>query len=95
MIAKWLATHPRVLLLDEPTRGIDVHAKNEIYRLIGELARSGMAILMVSSELPEIMSLSDRIGVLSEGRLTVEMSRSEATEANLLQAALPARPQPV
>ena len=89
VIAKWLATRPRVLLLDEPTRGIDIHAKNEIYRLIRELALSGMAILMVSSELPEIMTLSDRIFVLSEGRLTAEVSRAEATEEVLLQAALP------
>jgi ribose transport system ATP-binding protein len=89
VLAKWLATRPRVLLLDEPTRGIDIHAKSEIYRLIGELAQSGMAILMVSSELPEIMALSDRILVLSEGCLTAEMTRSEATEERLLQAALP------
>lgn len=91
VIAKWLATRPRVLLLDEPTRGIDIHAKSEIYRLVAELAESGMAILMVSSELPEIMALSDRILVLSEGHLTAEMSRSEATEEKLLQAALPGR----
>ena len=89
VIAKWLATRPKVLLLDEPTRGIDVGAKNEIYRLIGELATAGLAIIMSSSELPEIMTIADRIIVLSEGRQTAEFTRVQATEESILRAALP------
>jgi ribose transport system ATP-binding protein len=89
VLAKWLATRPRVLLLDEPTRGIDINAKNQIYRLIHELARAGLAIVMISSELPEIMAIAHRILVLSEGRQTAEFSRSEASEEAILRAALP------
>ena len=70
MLAKWLATGPKVLLLDEPTRGIDINAKKEIYAIIDELARSGLGVVMVSSELPEILAIADRILVLAEGRLT-------------------------
>ena len=89
VISKWLATKPKVLLLDEPTRGIDVNAKNEIYRLISELAAAGLAIVMSSSELPEIMTIADRMIVVSEGRKTAEFSRAEATEESILRAALP------
>ncbi len=89
VIAKWLATRPRVLLLDEPTRGIDVNAKNQIYQLIHELAAAGLAIVMVSSELPEIIAIAHRIIVLSEGRQTAEFPRSQATEESILKAALP------
>lgn len=89
VIAKWLATHPRILLLDEPTRGIDVNAKNEIYRLISELTQKGLAIVMVSSELPEIMAVADRIIVLSEGKQTAEFARSQATEELIMKAAIP------
>jgi ribose transport system ATP-binding protein len=89
VIAKWLATRPKVLLLDEPTRGIDVNAKNEIYKLISELAAAGLAIVMISSELPEIMTIADRIIVLSEGRQTAEFAHAEATEEAVLKAALP------
>jgi ribose transport system ATP-binding protein len=89
VIAKWLATNPRILLLDEPTRGVDVNAKNEIYRLISELAQAGLAIVMVSSELPEIMAIADRIIVLSEGKQTAEFSRSQATEELIMKAAIP------
>ncbi|MGB8225397.1 MAG: sugar ABC transporter ATP-binding protein [Sedimentisphaerales bacterium] len=89
VIAKWLAIEPRVILLDEPTRGIDVNAKNEIYKLISELAAAGLGIVMVSSELPEIMAISDRIIVLSEGRQTGSFSPSQATEEILLKAAIP------
>jgi ribose transport system ATP-binding protein len=89
VVSKWLATQPKVLLLDEPTRGIDINAKREIYALVDELARSGLGVVMVSSELPEIMALSDRILVLSEGRVTAEFVRGEATEEKLLSAALP------
>ena len=88
VIAKWLATHPKVLLLDEPTRGIDVGAKREIYQLIGELAAQGMGILFVSSELPEILAISDHILVMSESRLTARLSRAEATEEIIMKASL-------
>ena len=74
VIGKWLATAPRVLLLDEPTRGIDVGAKREIYDLIFRLAREGLAIVVVSSELPELLLLADRILVMSEGRQTAILS---------------------
>jgi ribose transport system ATP-binding protein len=89
VIAKWLATHPKVLMLDEPTRGIDINAKNEIYRLIMELASEGLAIIVVSSELPEILAISDRILVMSEGCITAEIPASEATEDCILKAAIP------
>jgi ribose transport system ATP-binding protein len=89
VLAKWLATQPNILLLDEPTRGIDVKAKNEIYKLIGNLASSGIAIVMISSELPEILSISDRIIVLSEGKISGEFSPTAATEEKLLEAAIP------
>ncbi len=89
IIAKWLATNPRILLLDEPTRGIDVNAKNEIYRIISELTQAGLAIVMVSSELPEIMAIADRIIVLSEGKQTAEFSHSQATEELIMKAAIP------
>jgi ribose transport system ATP-binding protein len=89
VIAKWLATNPQILLLDEPTRGIDVNAKNEIYKLISELARAGLAIVMVSSELPEIMAIADRIIVLSEGKHTAEFTHSQATEESIMKAAIP------
>jgi len=89
VLAKWLATKPRVLLLDEPTRGIDINAKNEIYKLVMQLARAGLGILVVSSELPEILALSDRVLVLAEGCLTAEIPANEATEDNILKAAIP------
>ncbi len=87
IIARWLLTDPKLLLLDEPTRGIDVGAKAEIYTLIRRLADLGMAILMTSSELPELLTVSDRILVLCEGRLTAELPRSEATEETIMDAA--------
>ena len=79
VLAKWLATEPRVLILDEPTRGIDVGAKAEIHRLMGELAGQGLAILMISSELPEVLGMSDRVLVVREGRIAAEFSRAGAT----------------
>ncbi len=79
VLAKWLLTKPRVLFLDEPTRGIDIGAKQEIYREINKLAREGLAIVLVSSELPEVLGLSDRVLVMHEGRLTGEFTRAEAT----------------
>jgi ABC-type sugar transport system ATPase subunit len=91
VLAKCLATEPKVLLLDEPTRGIDIGAKKEIYTLIDELARSGLGVVMVSSELPEILGIADRIMVLCEGQKTAEFKRGEATEEMLVKAALPRR----
>ena len=89
VLAKWLAKKPKILMLDEPTRGIDINAKNEIYKLILTLAEQGLGIIMVSSELPEILALSDRILVLSEGNLTATIPIQEATESNILKAAIP------
>lgn len=88
VLAKWLATRPKLLLLDEPTRGIDINAKTEIYKLIIRLANEGLGILVVSSELPEILSISDRILVMAEGQLTGEFLASEATEDGILKAAI-------
>jgi D-xylose transport system ATP-binding protein len=87
VLAKWLLTNPRVLFLDEPTRGIDVGAKQEIYSQINELAKAGLAIVLVSSELPEVLGLSDRILVLHEGRMTGEFSRADATPEAVMACA--------
>lgn len=87
ILGRWLATSPRLLILDEPTRGIDVGAKAEIYRLMGELVQRGMGIILVSSELPEVMGLSDRILVMHEGRLTAEFGRAEFDQERIMQAA--------
>jgi ABC-type sugar transport system ATPase subunit len=87
VLARWLLTEPRVLLLDEPTRGIDVGAKSEIYALIRRLVAEGMAVVMTSSELPELLAVADRILVLCEGRVTAEIPRSEATEEAIMHAA--------
>lgn len=87
VLAKWLLTKPRVLFLDEPTRGIDVGAKQEIYAEINRLAESGLAIVLVSSELPEVLGLSDRILVLHEGRVTGEFKREEATPEAVMSCA--------
>lgn len=89
VLAKWLATDPIVLMLDEPTRGIDVNAKQEIYDLLAELAAQGLGVIVVSSELPEILAISDRIVVLREGRKSAEFDRDDANEERLLRAALP------
>jgi ribose transport system ATP-binding protein len=88
IIGRWLLTRPRILLLDDPTRGIDVGAKAELYGLIDRLCREGMGVLFTSSELPELLTLSDRILVLAEGRLTAELSRAEATEHQIMEAAM-------
>ena len=87
VLGKWLLTNPKVLFLDEPTRGIDVGAKQEIYAEINKLAKEGLAIVMVSSELPEVLGLSDRVLVLHEGKLTGEFSRTEATPEKVMVAA--------
>jgi D-xylose transport system ATP-binding protein len=87
VLAKWLLTNPRVLFLDEPTRGIDVGAKQEIYAQINKLAREGLAIVLVSSELPEVLGLSDRVLVLHEGRVTGEFRREEASPEAVMSCA--------
>ena len=87
VLGKWLLTNPKVLFLDEPTRGIDVGAKQEIYSEINKLAKEGLAIVMVSSELPEVLGLSDRVMVLHEGKLTGEFTKSEATPEKVMAAA--------
>jgi ABC-type sugar transport system ATPase subunit len=87
VIAKWLLTESDVLILDEPTRGIDVGAKAEVYKLINELAKQGKAILMISSELPEILQLSDRVYVMCEGHVTAEFGRDELDSRKIMTAA--------
>ncbi|MBV8967991.1 MAG: sugar ABC transporter ATP-binding protein, partial [Verrucomicrobia bacterium] len=87
LISRWLLTEPDLLILDEPTRGIDVGAKSEVYRLMTELVRSGKAIIMISSELPEILGMSDRIMVMHEGDKVGELLRNEATQEKILQMA--------
>ena len=79
VIAKWLETSPKVLILDEPTRGVDVGAKAEIHTIMGELVKQGVAILMISSELPEVLGMSDRVLVISGGCITGEIARADAT----------------
>jgi rhamnose transport system ATP-binding protein len=87
-LARWLATEPSVLILDEPTQGVDVGAKSEIHRLMGELARRGLAIIMISSELPEVLGMSDRIAVMHAGRIVGVLGRAEATQEKVLELAL-------
>lgn len=87
VLAKWLGIGPKVLILDEPTRGVDVGAKREIYLLINELAERGVAIIMISSDLPEVLSISDRIMVVREGRLMGEVAKAEATQERVMQLA--------
>jgi rhamnose transport system ATP-binding protein len=87
VVAKSLAREPNVLLLDEPTRGVDVGAKSEIYRLMDDLAKEGKAILLISSELEEVLSMADRVLVMREGRISGEFSRREATQESVMTAA--------
>jgi len=87
VLGKWLSTNPRVLILDEPTRGIDVGTKASVHQLMSELAADGMAIMLISSELPEILGMSDRIIVMREGVMTGEFSREEASQEKILTAA--------
>jgi len=87
VIAKWLATEPQLLIIDEPTRGIDVGTKSEVHRLLSELAGQGLAVLMISSELPEVLGMADRVLVVCEGRITAELDRSEATPESVMAAA--------
>ena len=87
VLAKWLSTEPSVLIVDEPTRGIDVGTKAEVHRLLSELAREGLAVLMISSDLPEVLGMADRVLVMHEGRLAAEIPRAEATEETVMAAA--------
>ncbi len=88
VLGKWLARNPKVLILDEPTRGIDVGAKSEIHKIINQLAKENIAIIMISSELPEILGVSDRIIVMHEGEITAEFDYKEASEENIMTAAV-------
>lgn len=88
VLAKWLSTEPKILLMDEPTRGIDINAKNEIYKLIEKLASEGLSIIVASSEIPELLAISDRILVMADGKISGEFNAEEATEEKLLKAAI-------
>jgi rhamnose transport system ATP-binding protein len=87
VLAKWLARNPKLLIVDEPTRGIDIGTKAEVHRLLISLADQGVAVLVISSELPEVLTIADRILVMREGRLVAEMPRAEATEEAIVSAA--------
>ena len=87
-VARWLAIHPEVMILDEPTQGVDIGSKSEIHQIMGELAEQGMAIVMISSELPEILGMSDRIAVMHAGTIAGILSRGEATQEKILALAL-------
>jgi len=87
VIAKWLAMAPKVLVLDEPTKGIDIGAKAAIHALMCEMAKAGVGIIMISSELPEVMAMSDQVLVMHRGRITGEFNRENATEEKLMRAA--------
>jgi L-arabinose transport system ATP-binding protein len=89
VLARWLARRPAVLILDEPTRGVDVSAKAEIYAIIEELAAQGVAVLVISSELPEVLGLADRVVVMRTGRVVGELSRAQASETSVLALAMP------
>jgi ABC-type sugar transport system ATPase subunit len=88
VLAKWLETRPRVLLLDEPTRGVDIGAKHDIYELMNRWTQEGIAILLITSEMPELLAMSDRILVLHRGRITGEFTRDQATQERILKAAM-------
>jgi putative multiple sugar transport system ATP-binding protein len=85
VLSKWLFTDPKILILDEPTRGIDVGAKHEIYLIINRLAAEGMACILISSEMPEIIGMSDRIYVMSAGRITAELPAETASQEEIMR----------
>jgi ABC-type sugar transport system ATPase subunit len=87
VLARWLATNPRILILDEPTHGVDIGAKAEIYHLMRDLAEAGMGIILISSELPEILAMSDRVAVMHEGRLMGILDQKEANESEIMSLA--------
>jgi inositol transport system ATP-binding protein len=95
VLAKWLVGNVKILIMDEPTRGIDVGAKAEIHRLMDKFAHEGMAIIMISSELPEIVGMSDRVVVMHEGRINGILSRTEATQETIMKLATKSIPCPV
>ncbi|MEG1268715.1 MAG: ATP-binding cassette domain-containing protein, partial [Oscillospiraceae bacterium] len=88
ILSRWMAMNPKIIILDEPTKGIDVGAKSEIYSMICKVAKQGIAVIFISSELPEVIGLSDRIIVLKDGRLTAEISHKDATESEILSWAM-------
>lgn len=88
VIGKWLATQPKVVILDEPTKGIDIGSKSAVHEFMGQLVEQGMAVIMVSSELPEVLGISDRVYVMSEGRITRQFSRDEASPEKVIAAAI-------
>ncbi|WP_167404736.1 sugar ABC transporter ATP-binding protein [Vibrio penaeicida] len=92
VLARWLAANPKVLILDEPTRAVDVGAKAEIYRLIDQLAQQGMAIMMISSEMPELLAMSDRIIVMHEGKISTPIASKDATEETIVNFAISGKP---
>ena len=92
VLAKWLRTKPKILILDEPTRGVDVGAKSEVYRIIAQLASQGLAVILISSELPEVLAMSNRVLVFREGRVTGELSRSEANQESVMTLATRSNP---
>jgi inositol transport system ATP-binding protein len=87
LIGRWLLTRPKILILDEPTRGIDVGAKAEIHRLVSKLAGEGVAVLMISSEMPEVLGMSDRVMVMHEGRMTGIVDRAQADQVTIMDLA--------
>ncbi|AMM83490.1 hypothetical protein AZF01_03235 [Martelella sp. AD-3] len=87
VIAKWLATQPKVIILDEPTKGIDIGSKSAVHAFMSELAGRGLSIIMVSSEIPEILGMSDRVIVMREGRIVAELARDEMSAEKLVRAA--------
>jgi len=87
LLARWLLTNPEILILDEPTRGIDVGAKYEIYTIMADLASQGKSIVMISSEMPELLGMTDRILVMSQGRLAGIVNTSETTEEEIMRLA--------
>jgi ABC-type sugar transport system ATPase subunit len=88
VLAKWLETHPKVLLLDEPTLGVDIGAKHDIYTFMNQWTAQGMAILLITSELSELLAMSDRIMVMHRGRITAEFTKAEATQEKIIHAAM-------
>ncbi len=88
ILAKWLMLSPEILIVDEPTRGIDVGAKKEIYELLNELKKMGKAIIMISSDMPEVLGISDRIMVMSEGKISGELLRGEASQESIMKLAV-------
>ena len=88
ILAKWLLNNPKILFVDEPTKGIDVGTKADFYKLMGDLTKQGMSIVMVSSDMPELIAMSDRCLVLSNKRITAELNKGQITETNIMHAAI-------